>query len=445
MSDFFGAIWWFIVTLGVLVTFHEFGHFWVARRCGVRVLRFSVGFGRALWSRLAKDGTQYQVAMVPLGGYVLMLDERTGEVAPDERAQAFNRQPVLKRIAIVIAGPLANLLLCLAFLWATYLIGWPDLAPLIGQPAGLAAEAGLREGDRIVSVGEQATPTWTQAITPLALAAIDRRPVTLTVSDAAGRTSQHNLPLDRLSADFDQSNPLAAIGLTTSIAQDRPVIGIVADDAAARGILRPGDEILRIGQQPVTRFSEIPEALQSQARSGQALAIELRRDGRLARVSVAPKQVQSQGKTVWQLGIGAKRELTVLRYGPVDALGAAFTETGKQTREILGFIARLVKGEASSKNLSGVIGIAQAAQAEASLGVSRLLFFMASLSLTLCIMNLLPIPVLDGGHLLYYLIELVSGRPVGEKVLVAGQYIGLALLAGLISLAIYNDLVRTIL
>ena len=444
MNGFLGAVGWFVLTLGVLVTFHEFGHYWVARRCGVKVKRFSIGFGHPLWSRVATDGTRYQVGWIPLGGYVQFLDEREDDVAPADLPAAFNRQPVFKRIAIVLAGPAANLLLCVSLLWATYQIGWPDLSPVIGTPTGLAADAGLHAGDRIVKVGDQATPTWTQAVTPLALAAIDRRPVLLTVADDAGREFQRTLPLDRLPADFNQANPLAAIGLGALLSEDRPVIGELAPDAAAAGILEPGDRILRIGDTNISHFSQIPVALQVSAAGGRAVAVEVERKGQRLALRVTPRQVDLNGKSRWLLGIGPRRDITVLRYGPTQAFGAALAETGKQTRETLGFIARLVRGEASSKNLSGVIGIAQVAQAEARLGVSRLLFFMASLSLTLCIMNLLPIPVLDGGHLLYYLIELVSGRPVSERVLVAGQYAGLVLLAGLIGLAFYNDILRTI-
>ena len=444
MGGFFSAAWWFIVVLGVLVTFHEFGHFWVARRCGVKVLKFSVGFGRPLWSRLGADGTRYQIAMIPLGGYVQFLDERENEVAPAERERAFNRQTVWKRIAIVIAGPAANLLLCVALFWIALLIGIPGLAPVLGKTTGLAAEAGLHEGDRIVQVGSQPTLTWNQAITPIALGAIDRQPVSMTVRDAQGGIARRELRLDRLPADFDQADPLAAIGITTSLAADAPVVGEVGAGYPAEGKLKPGDRILRIGSQPIDRFSEIAGALLAQAGDGRTVPVEIRRDGQWLTLAIAPRRTETSGKVTWLLGVLPHRDLTLQRYGPVPAFRAALAETGKQTREMLGFIARLATGKASSKNLSGVIGIAQVARSEARTGASSLIWFMASLSLTLCIMNLLPIPVLDGGHLLYYLIELISGRPVGERVLIAGQYAGLLLLAGLICLAFYNDIVRTI-
>jgi regulator of sigma E protease len=444
MSNFLGAAGWFVLTLGVLVTFHEFGHFWVARRFGVKVRRFSVGFGRALWSRVARDGTRYQVGWVPLGGYVQFVDEREGDVDAKDLPAAFNRQPVLRRIAIVLAGPLANLILCVAFLWVAYQVGLPDFQPVIGTPTGLAADAGLRSGDRIVAVGDQTTPTWTQAMTPLALAAIDRRPTTLTVEDGTGRQSRHLLPLDRLPANFDQTNPLAAMGLTSLLAEDPPVVGMVAPESAAAGLLRTGDRILAIGATRIAHFSDISTALQAGTRNGAGVNVEVERHGERLELMAHPRLVSLNGAARWQLGIAPRRDITVLRYGPGAAFSTALAETGKQTRETLGFIVRLVRGDASSKNLSGVIGIAQVAQVEARSGFSRMLFFMASLSLTLFIMNLLPIPVLDGGHLLYYLIELVSGRPLSERVLAAGQYAGLVLLFGLIGLAFYNDILRTI-
>ncbi len=444
MSGFLIAAWWFIVTLGVLVTFHEFGHYWVARRCGVKVLRFSVGFGRPLWSRLGADGTRYQIAMIPLGGYVQFLDERENVVDPAERDRAFNRQPVLKRIAIVIAGPLANLPLCVTLFWIALMIGIPGLAPVLGAPSGLAEQAGLRQGDRILSVGEQPTLTWNQAITPIALGAIDRQPVWITIEDTQGNVARRQLPLDRLPPDFDQADPLKAIGLATSLAADLPVVGEVGAGFPAEGKLQAGDRIVRIDDQSIARYSEIPATLAAKAADGGPVAVGIVRQGRSLQVLIEPRAVTVGGRTVWQLGILPHRDLTLLRHGPVGAFRAALAETGKQSREMLGFIARLVTGKASSKNLSGVIGIAQVARSEARTGASSLIWFMASLSLTLCIMNLLPIPVLDGGHLLYYLIELISGRPVGERVLIAGQYAGLLLLAGLICLAFYNDIVRTI-
>jgi len=444
MSGFLGATFWFIVTLGVLVTIHEFGHFWVARRCGVRVLKFSVGFGRPLWSRVARDGTRYQIAMIPLGGYVQFLDEREGEVAPAERERAFNRKPVSRRIAIVLAGPMANLALCLALFWAAFLVGLPGTVPMVGKVQGLAEASGLRPGDRIVAVDGAAVETWDQLITPLALAAIDHRALALQVEDAAGRRSDKQLRLDRLPAEFDQANPLAAAGLGIGVGELEAVVGDVRAGMPADGQLLPGDRIVSLQGRAVSRWTDIP-AIVGSATPGQALEVVLLRDGREVRLALTPRPgLSPTGKQVLQLGVTPAVAVALRKFGPTQALGAAWRETRKQTRETLAFLGRLLTGKASSKNLSGAIGIAQVAQAEANLGFARLIAFMASLSLMLCIMNLLPIPVLDGGHLLYYLIELVSGRPVGDRVLIAGQYAGLLVLAGLIGLAFYNDLVRTI-
>ena len=440
MSGFFGAAWWFVVTLGVLVTFHEFGHYWVARRCGVKVLKFSVGFGRPLWSRVSADGTRYQVAMIPLGGYVQFLDERENEVAPADRDQSFNRQPVMKRIAIVAAGPFANLILCVALFWAAYVIGWPGAAPILGPTSGIAAESGLLEGDRILKVGGELTPSWNHAVTPLAFAAIDQRAVTLTVEDARGLKSEKVLRLDRLPANFDQTDPLGAAGIDFGTRADGRIATVMPDSVAA-GKLLPGDRVTSINGKPVTYWRDIPTLVRAAA-PGEALVIQVDRNGTRLDFSLVPTETEIEGKTVRILGIGTRPNVELIKFGPIEAAGAALAETRKQGREMLGFLARLVTGKASSKNLSGAIGIAQVAQAEANQGLSRLIALMATLSLTLCIMNLLPIPVLDGGHLLYYLIELVSGRPVGERVLIAGQYAGLLVLAGLICLAFYNDLVR---
>ena len=442
MSSFFGAAFWFVVTLGVLVTFHEFGHFWVARRFGVRVLRFSVGFGRPLWSRIAADGTKWQVAAIPLGGYVQFLDEREHEVPPAQRETAFNRKPVWQRMLVVAAGPVANLLLCVLLMWVALQLGRPEFAPQLGETSGLAAQAGLAPGDRLVTVGGEEVDSWDGAMIPLALAAIDREAITVAVQDERGGRREVLLRLDQLPADFDQTNPLAAMGLGTSLASDNPVVGGISPGFPADGTLQVGDRILAVGGQPIARFSQIRPAMRAAAAGGGEVRIDYERAGRRASASLLPRRSEGPSGPVWQVGVAPQLNLSVQRYAPLPALRAAVAETRKQAREMLAFIARLVTGKASAKNLSGVIGIAQVVHSEASVGISSLVWIMASLSLTLCVMNLLPIPVLDGGHLLYYLIELISGRPVGERVLLAGQYAGLLVLAGLIGLAFYNDLAR---
>ncbi len=446
MNAFFGSIWWLIVSLGLLVTFHEFGHYWVARRCGVKVLRFSVGFGRALWKRVGRDGTEYVIAALPLGGYVKMLDEREVEVAPAERAQAFNNKPVWQRIAIVAAGPLANLVLCVALLWAMFTIGKPDYLPVLGDVRGVAAESGFRSGDRLLSIDGEPTPSWTNAIHALMTPLIDRRPVDVVVQQADGRTAERRLALDRVDPLLREIAAFKQIGLVSRRASVPAVVGKVLPDGASADRLAEGDRIVEVGGTPVADFDAIGKAVQSLAKPGQPIAVLIEREGRRQTVSVTPRQQQVDGRSRWQLGIGAYAAPpdAMLRYGPIEAIPAAFAETWNTTKKIGGILVRLVSGRASLENISGPITIAQVANDSAQLGLAWFLSFLAMLSLSLAIMNLLPIPVLDGGHLLYYLIELVKGSPVSERVLMAGQYVGLALLAGLMGLAFYNDILRLV-
>jgi regulator of sigma E protease len=441
IGETIGSIFWFIVAIGVLVTFHEFGHFWVARRCGVRVLRFSVGFGRALWSRKARDGTEYRIAAIPLGGYVKFLDGREDELMPGEERTAFDRQPLWKRVLIVAAGPFANWVLCIALLWVALQVGFPETIPVVGTPSGLAADAGFASGDRLLAVDGKSAETWEQAYTPLVFAAIDHRPVVVSVRDEDGVRHDRTLALDRLPADFDQTNVLRAIGLHPLAAQDRPVVGSVSEGQPASGVLQPGDEIVAIDSQPIRAYSDIPPRVQAVAAPGKALRVEVRREGSLRSFGITPRQFEQGGKTSWVLGIKPAEPAPVeVRFAAVPAVGEAWRRTGAMFQDTFALIGRLLSGKASSQHVSGVVGIARGANAQARLGPGRLLAYMAALSLALCVMNLLPIPVLDGGHLLYYLIELVSGRPLSDRVLIAGQYVGLALLAGLITLALYNDM-----
>ncbi len=441
MTEFFGSVWWLLVSLGILVTFHEFGHYWVARRCGVRVLRFSVGFGKPLYTRIGKDGTEYVLAMLPLGGYVKMLDERETEVAPADRHLSFNAKSVYQRIAIVAAGPIANLLLCIALLWLMFVIGKPDYPPDLGPSEGIAAEAGFQPGDRLLAVGERETRSLTEAGIALANAAMDRRSTPVRVRTAAGDEVVRVLPLDRPGLVISEQQPFRDLGLSLA---DPPVVGAVQPGSAAAGRLQPGDHILAIGDIAIASYAQVGEAVQVAARNGQTLQLRIRRDGRTAMVQVDPRLAEVEGKPRWILGITgtAPRQDALLRFGPVQAIPEALSQTGQMASDVLAMLGRMVTGQASLQNISGPITIARVANGSASLGPAWFLNFLAVLSLSLCIMNLLPIPVLDGGHLLYYLIELAKGSPVGERVLIAGQYVGLVFLAGLMGLAFYNDLFR---
>ncbi len=452
MSEFIGSVWWLIVSLGVLVTFHEFGHYWVARRCGVKVLRFSVGFGKALWSRRGRDGVEYVIAAIPLGGYVKMLDEREGDVAPADAPRAFNRQTVWKRIAIVIAGPFANLLLCVALFWAMFVIGRPDYAPVVGETSGVAASAGLQRGDTMLAVGDRETPTWSEAQLALIPAALDHRDVEVKVRPQ-GRTGEvvRTLRLSKLPEHFDERRAVEFIGLTPRHALMPTVVGRVLPDKPAWGVLAEGDRITAIDGDPIASWDAIPTAVQKLGKRGGTAMVEVERKGDRLALEIAPVWARApNGSYAWVLGMepAAPAEPpkdAVLRYGPLDAIPAAFRETVHQTSELFAMIGRAFSGRVSVQNtVAGPITIARAANAYAQHGVAWYLSMLALLSLSLGILNLLPIPILDGGHLLYYLIELAKGSPVSERVMAAGQYVGLALIAGLMGLAFYNDIVNNL-
>ena len=453
MGDFVGSVWWMIVSLGVLVTFHEFGHFWVARRFGVKVLRFSVGFGRPLWMRRGRDGTEYVVAAIPLGGYVKMLDTREvdGAVGPSGLAGAFDRKSVGARMAITAAGPAFNLIFTLAAFWLMFVIGKPDFVPVIGPVDHVAASSGFEQGDRIVSIAGKPVETWTDASLSLLMAGMDRRDLAVGVTDAHGERRQRTLALSKLPADVDERELGTQIGLSPRL--PALIDQVTPDEAAARAGVRTGDRILAIAGEPITDWREVPEAIQRHASPDHPLELSNERAGKTLVLEshptlkpADPAAPAGAAKPHWILGIGpaAMPHDATLRYGLLSAVPKAFGETWKQTRDTLGMLGRMVTGQASLKNLSGVITIAQAANSSAQLGPAWFLNFLAIISLSLAILNLLPIPILDGGGLLYYLIELIKGSPLSERVQVTGQYVGLVLLMALMSLALYNDILRNL-
>lgn len=453
LTEAIGSLWWLIISIGVLVTFHEFGHYWVARRCGVRVLRFSIGFGKALWSRRGKDGTEYVIAMIPLGGYVKMLDEAEYEIGPSEYSKAFNRKPVWQRMAIVVAGPVANLILCVALFWGMFVIGRPDYAPVVGGSAGLAAEAGLKYGDTLVSIDRRDTPTWSEVRLALIPAALDHRDVELHIRTADGQDAIRTLRLSKLPAKFDELRAVEVLGLTGRHQLVPAEIGRVAPGSAAWGVLNEGDRITAIDGEPVAMWDDIgPQVKRLGERGGQGM-VEVERAGERLALEIAPKLTQPEtgkGAAYWALGVRPAESKpavkdAVLRYGPVQAVPAAFEEMSHQTRELFAMVARAFQSRVSLENtVAGPLTIGRAANAYAGMGPAWYLQLLAMLSLSLGILNLLPIPILDGGHLLYYLIELVKGSPVSERVMAAGQFVGLALIASLMGLAFYNDIVNNL-
>ncbi|MGB3380824.1 MAG: RIP metalloprotease RseP [Rhodanobacter sp.] len=447
MTSFFGSVFWLLVTLGVLVTFHEFGHYWVARRCGVKVLRFSVGFGKAIWKRIGRDGTEYWIAAIPLGGYVKMLDAREGEVDPALRDQEFTGKSVWKRIAIVAAGPGFNVIFTIAALWLMFMLGRSDYAPIVtATPDSIAAEAGIQPGDRILSVNGRQVSTWSDSMDAVGNALLALTPLPLTVRHADGQTRELVLPLDRLPAGQPIDQYFGKLGLR--LAPPPAIAGTVKPgQPAALGGIQGGDRIVSINGQPVGDFDSLGKLVQSAAATSPRLSIGVLRDGRPLTLAVtATWESLGDQPAKWMLGVAPPPpEPATVQYSPARALGAAFTTTWRNTRQTFGMIGEMLSGHASTKNISSVIGIAQYANASAQMGLAWFLQFLAMVSLSLAILNLLPIPVLDGGHLLYYLIELVKGSPVSEQAMIIGQYIGLVLLFSLVGWTLFNDIQRTLL
>ncbi|WP_445513978.1 RIP metalloprotease RseP [Stenotrophomonas sp. 3(2025)] len=446
MTDFIGSVWWMIVSLGLLVTFHEFGHYWVGRLCGVKVLRFSVGFGRPLWSRRDRHGTEFAIAAIPLGGYVKFLDEREVEVHPHERGQAFNHKTVWQRIAIVAAGPIANLLLCILLLWAMFVIGKQDYSATVGRATGMAATAGLGSGDRLLRVGGRDVITLGEASMALTAAAMDRRDVTLEVLDPADQLRSRTLPLSQLPAGFDERRVPILAGVYWRAWLQPPLVDTIVKGSAAEGHLQTGDLIVAIDGQRIDSVEQAISEVGSLGRRGGPAMIEVLRGGERLALEITPRQGKDgKGQPTWQIGAGFAQSYspaydTLLKFGPLQSVTVAVRETGRMAADSLAMMGRIVTGKASLQNVSGPVTIARVANISAKRGVDWFIQFLALLSLSLCIINLLPIPILDGGHLLYYLIELVKGSPLSERAVAAGQYIGLALLAGLMGLAFYNDI-----
>jgi regulator of sigma E protease len=431
----------------VLVTFHEFGHYWVARRCGVKVLRFSIGFGNAIWKRVGRDGTEYQIAAIPLGGYVKMLDAREGEVDPALREQEFTGKSVWKRIAIVAAGPGFNLIFTIAAFWLMFILGRPDVAPIVtATPHSLAAEAGIQPGDRILSIDGQTVATWTDSMDVVVNALLGRSPLPLTVRGRDGHLRQLVLPLDQLPAGESVEQYLMKLGLDLTPPPAIAATVVPGKPAAMAGMLS-GDRIVSVNGQNVGDYAIFQKLVPAEAAKSPRLKLVIERNGVQTLLAVDARRESLQGQPInWVIGVGSPEiEQATLRYGVARAFGASLQTTWRNTTQTFNLIGKMVTGQASANNLSGVIGIAQVANASANMGLPWFLNFLALVSLSLAILNLLPIPVLDGGHLLYYLVELVKGSPVSEQVMVVGQYIGLALLFTLMGLAFYNDIHRMLL
>jgi regulator of sigma E protease len=444
----------FAGAIAVLVVFHELGHYWVARMCDVKILRFSVGFGKVLYTRhFGKGETEWAVSAVPLGGYVKMLDEREGEVAAHELPRAFNRKPPLQRMAIVVAGPVANLLLAVILYWALFMYGIPGLKPVLGDiPAHTAAAAAqLQEQETIISIGGEAVPDWQELRWELLNLALQRGEVNITGRTADGQLRQHVLDMSQVvPADLD-GDFMRKLGLQPYQPQVAPVIDRVIEESVAQHAgLQAGDTVLRIDGRAVSRWDELVEAVRSHP--GRMLSLQIQRQGGQVTIAITPETVVEGGKQVGRIGAAPRVDaklfesmLTTVRYPPFHALGQSLRRTWETSALSLKMIARMVIGQVSLKNLSGPITIADYAGQSAQVGLGAYLSFLAFISISLGILNLLPIPLLDGGHLLYYTVEFFKGGPVSERAWEIGQKIGISLLVTLMTFALYNDISRLVL
>lgn len=440
----------FIVALGLLIVVHEFGHYLVARWCGVKVLRFSVGFGRPLLSRrLGRDRTEWIVAAIPLGGYVKMVDEREGDVATADLPRAFNRQSVGRRFAIVAAGPIANFLLAIAVYWVLFLTGVQEARPILAapEPGTPAAVAGFARGDTIRSIDGEAVASWQDVRWRLLQLALDRRAASLEVTTERGAVERRTLDFTGVRAE-DEPDILGRVGLRLMRPQVSAELGAVTSGGVAdRAGLRPRDRIVAVDGAPVATWDALVTKVR--ASPGRALSFDVRRGGETLRIDLVPDSVTQGGETFGRIGAGpyvdpaAMQEYYLeIRYGPLESFGRAVAKTWDMSLFSLRMLWKMLVGDLSWRNLSGPVTIADYAGQSAQLGLVPYLAFLALISISLGVLNLLPIPLLDGGHLMYYAIEIVKGSPVSERVMELGQRAGLAVLLVLMAFAFYNDINR---
>lgn len=444
----------FIFALGLLIVFHEFGHYLVARLCNVKVLRFSVGFGRPLirkyWGR---DQTEWVIAAIPIGGYVKMLDEREGKVAPEDLSRSFNRMTVSRRFAIVSAGPIANFLLAILLYWLLFMHGVSGMKPTLGPitPDSPAAIANFEAGETIVKIGDELVSTWQDARWTLLSKAIERTPaLTVEILSKDKQVAWRKLDLSKLNANDLDADFLKRIGLNVYQPKIKPVIAqVIPNGIADRAGLLINDEILSVNEKEIVQWKDLVQQIQNNP--GNLLVMKIQRNNTKVSVKIIPEATTQNGKQIGKIGIGPKIDhskfkdlLVEVSYPASTAMAKAINKTWETSVFTLQMLWKMVMGEVSLKNISGPITIADYAGKSAQMGVASYLGFLALISISLGVLNLLPIPLLDGGHLMYYVVEIIKGSPLSERAMEIGQQMGMMMLFTLMAFAIYNDINRLI-
>jgi regulator of sigma E protease len=444
----------FIFALGLLIVFHEFGHYLVARLCNVKVLRFSVGFGRPLIRKYwGKDQTEWVIAAIPIGGYVKMLDEREGKVAPEDLSRSFNRMTVSRRFAIVSAGPIANFLLAILLYWLLFMHGVSGMKPILGQiiPDSPAAIANFEAGETIVKIGDELVSTWQDARWALLSKAIERTPA-LTV-EALSKDKQvtwRKLDLSKLNANDLDADFLKKIGLNVYQPKIKPVISqVIPNGIGDRAGLLVDDEILSVNEKEIAQWKDLVQQIQNNP--GNLLVMKIQRSNTKVSVKMIPETTTQNGKQIGKIGIGPKIDHSIFKdllvevsYPANTAMAKAINKTWETSVFTLQMLWKMVMGEVSLKNISGPITIADYAGKSAQMGIASYLGFLALISISLGVLNLLPIPLLDGGHLMYYVVEIIKGSPLSERAMEIGQQMGMMMLFTLMAFTIYNDINRLI-
>ena len=452
MNEILQAIVFFIISVGVLITFHEFGHFWIARFFNVKILRFSIGIGRSIYiKRFGKDQTEFSIGLLPLGGYVKMLDDREGEVTEEEKKREFNSKPIWQRFCIVLAGPIFNFIFAIFMYSIIYSIGVNALKPIIGdvEPSSISEESGFVKDQEILAINGIKTPTWPTVVDSLVSNIVSENIVSIDVINADGDKQALNLNLSNISIDeIADGNLLNKLGLSIVKFELPAIIGEIEKNSPAEASrLLKNDRIIAVNSNLINSWGELVEIIKGNP--GEYLNVEILRDETLINIQLKPENYQLDDENIGRIGVrpAINNDLydsyyALEQYSIHLAILRAFHKTWEMSVLTLKVLAKMITGDASVKNLSGPISIAKYAGQSASIGMTQLLTFLAIVSISLGVLNLLPIPLLDGGHLVYYVIEFITGKPVSDSIQITGQQIGLVLLLGLMGLALYNDFVQ---